>query len=130
MLSRFCFICLIFSEEKLAERLWKLSCWNVGRQRTDCGFTRERVCNREHSSAGLAFRYFLSKANRFLAFRTKRVTASFVCVKISLCTVKSDFHKDRSDLRRSFWGDKNIRSKSRLSFLSFLNISHLISYIP
>ena len=45
------------SGEKFAERIWKLSSWNVGRKRTDFGFTKQRVCNREQLFASLAFCY-------------------------------------------------------------------------
>ena len=33
----------LFSE-KLTERMWKLSSWNVGRKRTEFGFTKQSVC--------------------------------------------------------------------------------------
>ena len=44
-------------KKKLTERMWKLSSWNFGRKRTDFGFTKQRVCNREQLFASLAFCY-------------------------------------------------------------------------
>ena len=43
--------------EKLTERMWKLSSWNVRRKRADYELTKQRVCNREQLFASLAFCY-------------------------------------------------------------------------
>ena len=43
--------------EKLTERMWKLSSWNVGRKRTEFGFTKQSVCQGEQLFARLAFCY-------------------------------------------------------------------------
>ena len=45
-MSRFCLICLIFSV-KSSQKV--CGSWNVGGKRTDFGFTKLRVCNREQS---------------------------------------------------------------------------------
>ena len=39
--------------EKFTERMWKLSSWNVGRKRTDSGFTKPKKKNGAFTSEEL-----------------------------------------------------------------------------
>ena len=90
----------LFSE-KLTKTVWKLSSWKVGRKRKDFGFTKQRVCNKEQLVASLAFCYLCVKVIGFSFQDSACHCIFFVCVKISLCTVRPDFRQDHLALRNS-----------------------------